>query len=77
MIVIVCQDEGFVAFRDIKPAASHHYLIVPKRHLPNAKLLTQDDRPLGGMDYQTSGWPSRNLVLIDSGGDGEDWKGCP
>jgi len=29
----VYQDEDFVAFRDIKPAAPVHILIVPKKHI--------------------------------------------
>ena len=36
---ILYKDEDFVCFRDIRPVASHHYLIVPRQHLPNVKYL--------------------------------------
>ena len=36
---ILYKDDDFVCFRDIRPVASHHYLIVPRQHLPNAKYL--------------------------------------
>lgn len=33
-------DREFACFRDIKPHATHHFLIVPKTHLPNVKYLS-------------------------------------
>uniref|UniRef100_A0A8C5MGR1 Adenosine 5'-monophosphoramidase HINT3 n=1 Tax=Leptobrachium leishanense TaxID=445787 RepID=A0A8C5MGR1_9ANUR len=36
-------DEDLVCFRDIRPGAPHHYLIVPKNHVGNCKTLSQDD----------------------------------
>jgi diadenosine tetraphosphate (Ap4A) HIT family hydrolase len=41
------QDETIVAFRDIRPAAKHHYLICPKQHISSSKELTKDQIPLG------------------------------
>lgn len=32
-------DGDFACFRDIRPHAPHHFLIVPKKHLPNVKHL--------------------------------------
>ncbi|XP_061175800.1 adenosine 5'-monophosphoramidase HINT3-like [Saccostrea echinata] len=40
---ILFQDEEFVAFRDIRPAADHHYLIVTKQHIKNPKQLKAED----------------------------------
>jgi diadenosine tetraphosphate (Ap4A) HIT family hydrolase len=37
---LLYQDEKVVVFRDIRPAAEHHYLICPREHIPNAKSLT-------------------------------------
>uniref|UniRef100_A0A3Q4HEA5 HIT domain-containing protein n=1 Tax=Neolamprologus brichardi TaxID=32507 RepID=A0A3Q4HEA5_NEOBR len=34
-------------FRDIKPGAPHHYLVVPTKHVGNCKSLTKDHVPLG------------------------------
>eukprot|EP00118_Oscarella_pearsei_P005125 m.23045 g.23045 ORF g.23045 m.23045 type:complete len:144 (+) comp28432_c0_seq7:789-1220(+) len=43
---LVHEDEQFVAFRDIHPAAEHHYLVVPKQHVGNPKTLGQEHREL-------------------------------
>ncbi|XP_056018529.1 adenosine 5'-monophosphoramidase HINT3-like isoform X2 [Ostrea edulis] len=43
---ILYQDEEFVAFRDIRPAADHHYLIVTKQHIKDPKQLRADDLQL-------------------------------
>jgi diadenosine tetraphosphate (Ap4A) HIT family hydrolase len=43
------QDEKFVVFPDIRPAAEHHYLVCPREHIRNAKVLTKDDLPLGNV----------------------------
>lgn len=36
---VVYEDEEFVAFPDIHPAAEHHYLVIPKSHFGNPKTL--------------------------------------
>ncbi|CAL8354935.1 unnamed protein product [Arctogadus glacialis] len=39
-------DEEISCFRDIKPGAPHHYLIVPTKHVGNCKSLTKAHVPL-------------------------------
>ena len=39
-------DETVVAFRDINPRAPTHVLVVPRRHIPDAHALTDDDAPV-------------------------------
>ena len=41
------QDEEISCFRDIKPGAPHHYLVVPTRHVGNCKSLGKEHVSLG------------------------------
>ncbi|XP_049818335.1 adenosine 5'-monophosphoramidase HINT3 isoform X2 [Aethina tumida] len=40
------EDEETLVFKDIKPAAKHHFLSIPKKHITNINSLTKDDIPL-------------------------------
>ncbi|KAI0091445.1 HIT-like protein [Irpex rosettiformis] len=40
---IVWEDDHYVAFTDRSPAATHHVLLVPKKHIDNIKSLHQTD----------------------------------
>ncbi|XP_020489305.1 histidine triad nucleotide-binding protein 3 [Labrus bergylta] len=39
-------DEEISCFRDIKPGAPHHYLVVPSKHVGNCKSLSKEHVPL-------------------------------
>ncbi|KAK8394859.1 hypothetical protein O3P69_005967 [Scylla paramamosain] len=43
---IVHQDEEFVVFPDIRPAAPHHYLVLTREHITDAKCLTKEHIPM-------------------------------
>uniref|UniRef100_A0A6M2CSI1 Adenosine 5'-monophosphoramidase HINT3 n=1 Tax=Rhipicephalus microplus TaxID=6941 RepID=A0A6M2CSI1_RHIMP len=43
---LLYQDEDYVVFSDIPPASTHHYLIVPKKHVKDTKSLSRTDIPL-------------------------------
>jgi len=43
---VVHQDEEVIAFRDIKPQAPVHILVIPKRHIPSLAQLTEDELPV-------------------------------
>ncbi|OHA71201.1 MAG: histidine triad nucleotide-binding protein [Candidatus Wildermuthbacteria bacterium RIFCSPHIGHO2_02_FULL_49_9] len=45
---IVFEDSQFVAFRDIKPKAPFHLLIVPKKHIHSVDHVKEQDRELMG-----------------------------
>ena len=45
---VVYQDEEFFAFKDIHPRAPVHILIIPRRHIPSARDLTEEDASLMG-----------------------------
>ncbi|XP_047429869.1 adenosine 5'-monophosphoramidase HINT3-like isoform X1 [Mugil cephalus] len=40
---ILLSDDELVCFRDMKPGAVHHYLVVPRRHIDNCKTLQRDN----------------------------------
>ena len=40
----VYEDERVYAFRDIKPAAPIHILVIPKRHVASLADLTEEDK---------------------------------
>ena len=50
----VYEDDEFVAFRDIRPAAETHVLVIPRRHIPTLADCTESDALLLG----------RMLVLV-------------
>ncbi|MDH5696704.1 MAG: histidine triad nucleotide-binding protein [Dehalococcoidia bacterium] len=43
---IIYQDEELIAFRDIKPQAPVHLIIIPRRHIPSLVQLTEDELPV-------------------------------
>ena len=45
---ILYQDEEIIAFRDIKPLAPVHLLIVPRKHIPSLANLTEAETQLIG-----------------------------
>jgi histidine triad (HIT) family protein len=45
---IIYQDQEIIAFRDIKPQAPVHLLLIPKRHIPSLNQLKEADLLLIG-----------------------------
>lgn len=45
---IIFEDRNFISFKDIKPKAPVHILIVPKKHIVSINHLRQNDRELMG-----------------------------
>jgi histidine triad (HIT) family protein len=45
---VVYEDDLCLAFRDIKPQAPTHVLLIPKKAIPTLNDLTPDDQPLAG-----------------------------
>jgi histidine triad (HIT) family protein len=61
----VYEDEGFVAFHDIRPRAPVHVLVVPKEHIPKLSDYPDDEvgeRKLGAL-FATANRVARKLGL--------------
>lgn len=74
----VYEDDGFLAFRDIKPAAPVHILVIPKRHVPRLSECGPDERALLGDLMLTAGkiakaenLDSFRLIVNDGAGAGQ------
>lgn len=62
---IVFEDENILAFRDIKPQAPVHILIIPKRHI--ATLNDLDDTLLAGQILQTAAKLAKQEDIAETG----------
>ena len=51
---IVYHDEQVTAFRDLRPAAPTHILIVPNKHITSVGALEIEDEPLMGHLFTTA-----------------------
>ena len=49
------EDDQVVAFYDINPQAKVHFLVVPKKHIPSAAALTEEDGALLGHIFAVIG----------------------
>ena len=45
---IVYEDQEIIAFRDIKPKAPVHLIIIPRKHIPSLDQLNESDSALVG-----------------------------
>ncbi|XP_042359641.1 histidine triad nucleotide-binding protein 3-like [Plectropomus leopardus] len=43
---ILLSDDELLCFRDLKPGATHHYLVIPRTHIDNCKSLQGEHIPL-------------------------------
>ncbi|CAH1098723.1 unnamed protein product [Psylliodes chrysocephalus] len=65
---ILFENDEIIVFADIKPAAKHHFLVVPKNHIPSINsLVSQEDKLLIERMVQIG-----KKVLEDNGGDVND-----
>ncbi len=64
---ILYEDDQVVAFRDLKPLAPVHLLIVPKRHIETVADLTEQDKPLMGHMVTVANQLARDKGVIERG----------
>ena len=64
---IVYKDERVTAFRDIRPAAPTHILIVPNKPIPTANDIADADAPLVGRLFVVARNLARQLGIAEDG----------
>lgn len=64
---IVYQDEDILAFKDAKPAAPVHILIVPKKHLASITEINSEDTLLMGKLIMTAKKLAEDFGISKSG----------
>jgi histidine triad (HIT) family protein len=64
---IVYQDDSVVAFKDIKPKAPVHVLIIPRRHVAGVLDLKADDGAVIGHIFEVAARLAREQGIADSG----------
>jgi histidine triad (HIT) family protein len=64
---MVYQDEEIVAFRDIKPLAPVHLIIIPQRHIPSLVHISEADLPLVGRMVAIANRLAKEEGVADSG----------
>ncbi len=64
---IVYQDEYVTAFKDIRPLAPVHILIVPNKEIPTVDDVTPDDEPMLGRMFTAARKIARDLGIAERG----------
>jgi histidine triad (HIT) family protein len=64
---IIYEDERVIAFRDIKPAAKVHVLIIPKKHIEGLTSITPEDKDLIGHISLTANKIAEQEKIDESG----------
>jgi histidine triad (HIT) family protein len=61
------EDDLAFAFRDIQPAAPHHFLVVPKKHIPTLNDITDEDKELAGHLLKVAADVCKGLGVAEGG----------
>jgi len=61
------EDELVIAFKDIRPLAPVHVLVIPKRHIESVKDLKDGDEKLAGRIVMVAKKMAEQLRIADSG----------
>ena len=61
------EDDQLLAFYDIDPQAPVHFLVIPKKHIDSAAVLTEDDAALPGHIYAVIAQLAARLGIAENG----------
>lgn len=61
------EDDQLLAFYDIDPQAPVHFLVIPKKHIDSAAVLTEDDAALLGHIYAVIAQLAAQFGIAENG----------
>jgi histidine triad (HIT) family protein len=64
---IVYEDDYALAFRDIRPVAPVHALVIPKVHIESVTVATAEHSEILGRTLLAAGEVARKLGVVDGG----------
>ncbi|MEW6273996.1 MAG: histidine triad nucleotide-binding protein [Bacillota bacterium] len=64
---IIYEDDQVMVFKDIRPAAPVHYLLIPKKHIPTFLDLSAEDEGIVGHLQRVAGIVARKAGLAEKG----------
>jgi len=64
---IVYEDDKIVAFKNVRPVAPIHILIIPKKHIPSVNHLEKKDKNLTGELFLTAQRIARDQGIAKTG----------
>lgn len=64
---LVYQDDLVMAFKDIKPLAPVHILVIPKQHIESAQNINEDNSQIAGYIFEKLPGIAREAGIAESG----------
>ncbi len=64
---VVYEDSDIMAFKDIKPVAPVHLLVIPKKHIPTHQEVAEEDLPLLGKMHMVIADLARAFQINEDG----------
>lgn len=64
---IVWEDEEIIAFKDIKPVAPIHILLIPKKHIASMNEVTEEDIKILGKMQIVASKLAKSLNISEAG----------
>ncbi len=64
---IVYENDSVIAFKNIRPSAPVHFLVIPKKHIPSVNEVKKEERELIGELFLAAQKIAQEEGLQDSG----------
>jgi len=64
---VIYEDERCLAFHDVNPQGPVHFLVIPKKEIPSANEIAEEDGPLIGHIFVVIAKIAKELGIDESG----------